>query len=217
VAETGKQYAREGTGLSFERVAFFTDAVFAIALTLIVVGIGVPAIAERDGGSELFHALWDQRAELVSFFVGVAVIGFYWTSHHAGFDELDAVDVGYVWWTVVYLAFVAFLPFPIRIVGTYSDNPVAWCLLALNLAIVSAMETMLLARAQRAGLLRREHTDAAEARWERWMSLVPVPVFLVSGALAFVWPWLTLITWAATPFIQLLVTRTARPPTPAAG
>ena len=75
----------------------------------------------------------DQRAELISFFVGVAVIGFYWTSHHWSFDDLEAVDTGYVWWTVVYLAFVAFLPFPIRLVGTYertrsrgASSPSTW-------------------------------------------------------------------------------------------
>jgi uncharacterized membrane protein len=210
VAHASRRYQREGSGLSFERVAFFTDAVFAIALTLIVVGIGVPAITDRDSSKALFDALVDQRAELISFFVGVAVIGFYWTSHHWSFDDLVAVDTGYVWWTVVYLAFVAFLPFPIRLVGTYDENPVAWCFLALNLAFVSGMETMLLAHSQRANL-RKEQSTPERARWERWMSLSPVPVFVVSGALAFVWPWLTLLVWAATPFVQLLLTRVFRP------
>jgi len=206
VTEPKRRYQREGAGLSFERVAFFTDAVFAIALTLIVVGIGIPAIADRESGKALFDALVDQRAELISFFVGVAVIGFYWTSHHWSFDDLEAVDTGYVWWTVVYLAFVAFLPFPIRVVGTYDDNPVAWCFLALNLAFVSGMETVLLAHSQRADL-RKERVTPERARWERWMSLSPVPVFLVSIALAFVNPWLTPIAWLSTPFVQALVSR----------
>ena len=123
----------------------------------------MPAIADRDSSKALFDALVDQRAELISFFVGVAVIGFYWTSHHWFFDDLEAVDTGYVGWTVVYLAFVAFLPFPIRLVGTYEENPVAWCFLALNLAFVSGMETMLLAHAQRAGLRKQHPTPGAGA------------------------------------------------------
>ena len=68
------------------------------------------------------------------------------------------------------------------------------------------METMLLAHSQRAGL-RKEHSTPERARWERWMSLSPVPVFIVSGALAFVWPWLTLFVWATTPFVQVVLTR----------
>ena len=200
------RYPREGTGLSFERVAFFTDAVFAIAMTLIVVGIGVPAISDADSAVGLWDGLWDQRAEIVSFFVGVLVIGFYWRSHHYSFDQLSAVDGGYVSWTVLYLAFVALLPFPIRLVGSYDMNPVSWSALALNLALVSGMETLLLAHAQRAGLQREQRT-AAEARWERWMSLSPVPFFLVSIAVAFVHPWLTLVVWAGTPFVQAFLTR----------
>ena len=43
------------------------------------------------------------------------------------------------------------------------------------------------------------------------MSLSPVPVFIVSGALAFVWPWLTLIVWATTPFVQVVLTRLFAP------
>ena len=210
MAQHNRRYARESSGLSFDRVAFFTDAVFAIALTLIVVGIGVPTIADASDASDLADALWEQRAELISFFVGVLIIGFYWLSHHTSFDLLKAVDVVYVGWTLVYLAFVAFLPFPIRLVGTYDDNAVSWAALALNLAAVSGMETVLLAHAQRAQLFAVQHAPGEE-RWERWMSLLPVPVFLVSAGLAFVSPWLTLPTWVLGPVLQSVVTRRFRP------
>jgi uncharacterized membrane protein len=216
VAHESNRYEREpGAGLSFERVAFFTDAVFAIAMTLIVVGIAVPAITDEARAGALWDALWHQRSEIISFFIGVLVIGFYWRSHHQFFDDLDAVDSAEVGLTVPYLAFVAFLPFPISLVGTYADNPVAWSAFALNLAAVSAMETVLLAHAQRGGLLSEPGT-AAEQRWARWMSLSPVPVFVVSIGVAFVQPWLTPLVWALTPLVQATLTRRFRPtPTPA--
>ena len=88
----------------------FTDGVYAIALTLIVVAIGVPALTECGNAGELWRALGDHLRELVSFLVGVGVIGFYWTSHHEAFNRLDAVDRRYVSWTVLYLGGVAFLP-----------------------------------------------------------------------------------------------------------
>jgi uncharacterized membrane protein len=177
---------------------------------LIVVGIGVPTITDSSNASDLADALWEQRAELISFFIGVLIIGFYWLSHHTSYDGLKAVDVPYAVWTVVYLAFVAFLPFPIRLVGTYEDNAVSWAALALNLAVVSGMETVLLAHAQRAELMATQPSPA-QARWERLMSLLPVPVFVVSAGLAFVSPWLTLPTWVLGPVVQGIVTRRYRP------
>src|SRR5215211_1854237 len=97
------RYTRESTGLSFDRVAFFTDAVFAIALTLIVVGIGVPALTDASDAGELGSALREQLPEFISFFVGILVIGFYWTAHHRFFAGLDAVDGVLIALTVFYL------------------------------------------------------------------------------------------------------------------
>lgn len=200
----GARYEREGSGVSFERVALFTDAVFAIALTLIVVGIGVPAVSDASSAGALWDALWEQAAEVVSFFLGVVVVGFYWRSHHMAFAQLRAVDDGYALRTVFYLAFVAFLPFPISLVGEYPDNPVSWTAFALNLAAVSGMETVLLLHAQRADLLLERGTPAQD-RWAAWMSALPVLVFLASIAVAFVVPYLTCIVWVTSPFLQVLV------------
>ncbi|MET0458992.1 MAG: TMEM175 family protein [Ilumatobacteraceae bacterium] len=200
------RYRREGGGISFERVAFFTDAVFAIALTLIVVGIGVPAITDDHSESELWRALGEQRAEFISFAIGVLVIGFYWTSHHATFEDLAAVDRGYVMRTIPYLALVAFLPYPIRLVGTYDANSVAWAVFALNLAAVSSMETVLFAHSWKAGL-QAQPLSPAEAHRNVVMSMLPVPFFLVSVPLAFVHPLLTGAAWALTPVAQMFVAR----------
>jgi len=197
------RYRREGGGIAFDRVAFFTDAVFAIALTLIVVGIGVPAIDDDTSATELWRALRDQRAEFVSFVIGVLVIGFYWSSHHAAYEDLDAVDRGYVLRTIPYLALVAFLPYPIRLVGSYDANSVAWACFALNLAAVSAMETTLFVHSWKAGLQARPLADD-EARWDAVMSMLPVPFFLVSIPLAFVHPLLTVAVWGLTPIAQLM-------------
>jgi uncharacterized membrane protein len=199
-------YPREGDGTSFDRVAFFVDAVFAISLTLIVVGVGVPSITDVESARDLWRALGDQLAEFVSFAIGLVVIGFYWTSHHAAFDRLAAVDRRYVLRTVGYLGLVAFLPYPIRLVGTYDRNPLSWVLLAVILAAVSTMETVLFIHSAKADLLRVP-LRRDERRWEVAMSMTPVPMFLVGAPLAFVSPLLTLVAWASTGAVQAVVRR----------
>ena len=200
------RYEREGGGLTFERVAFFADAVYAIALTLIVVGIGVPALTDTGDAGDLWRGLGDHFSEFVSFAVGLLVIGFYWTSNHAAFDRLQAVDRRYVLWTVLYLGAVAFLPYPIRLVGTYADNPVAWSLFAVNLALVSGLETVLFAHSWRADLLA-VRLSRPDYRWLALMSLSPVPLFLLSIPVAWVSPPATLAVWALSPFVQAIAAR----------
>jgi uncharacterized membrane protein len=207
MSESGRtRYEREGSRVAFERVAFFVDAVYAIALTLIAVGIGVPALTDKGDAGDLWRSLGDQFSEFVSFAVGLVVIGFYWTSNHAAFDRLQAVDRRYVLWTVVYLGAVAFLPYPIRLVGSFADNPVAWSLFAINLAVVSGMETVLFAHSWRADLLA-VRLSRPDYRWLTLMSLSPVPLFLLSIPVAWVSPPATLAVWALSPLVQAIAAR----------
>jgi uncharacterized membrane protein len=202
-----RRYAREGTSLGYERVAFFTDAVFAIALTLIVVGIGVPAIEHAGDAGDLWSALHGQFAEFASFFVGVLLIGRYWTANHATFEQLGAVDPPYARWNVIYVGFVAFLPYPIRLIGTYFSNPLSLALLALNLAAVSSMEALLFAHAWRADLLI-DKPSTAGYRWILLMSLLPVPVFLLSIPVAFATSTgVALACWLVAPALQTVAIR----------
>ena len=115
---------------AFERVAFLTDGVSAIALTLIVVGVSVPTL-QHSGAASSSGRAWATTCPVHSFLIGVLVL-----VTTASFEQLRAIDRGYVIWTMLYLGAIAFLPYPIRIVGSYSDNPVAWAIFAANLAVV---------------------------------------------------------------------------------
>jgi uncharacterized membrane protein len=204
VPAQARRYERGSS--AFERVAFLTDGVYAIALTLIVVGIGVPVLQDGGASSELWSGLGDHLSEFISFLIGVLVLGFYWPAHQASYDQLAAVDRGYVVWTMLYLGGIAFLPYPIRLVGSYSDNPVAWSVFAANLAVVSGLETILFAHAWRRHLLHDE-VPKNDYRWLLLMSGVPVPLFLLSIPVAFVSPPATMAVWALTPVVQVVAGR----------
>ena len=93
-SERGVRYTRHGDGLEFERVAFFTDAVFAIAMTLLIVAVAVPALTDSTSGSDLLGALNDKGVEFLAFFIGFVVLGFYWLANHRFFAYLGAVSSG---------------------------------------------------------------------------------------------------------------------------
>jgi uncharacterized membrane protein len=181
-----KVYLRGGE--EFSRVLAFSDGLFAIAMTLLVVGITVPAVDEIgnvDSVSDLADALNDQGEQIITFFISFAVIGRYWVAHHQMFSLLRGFDRGMVTLNLVYLAFIAFVPFPTALLGAYFDNPLSVAVYAVTVAIVSGLEVLLLRHARRAGLLEKDMPDDVY-RWGTVLSTTPVALFLISIPVAFV-------------------------------
>jgi uncharacterized membrane protein len=190
------RYPRPSERDDFGRVMYFTDAVFAIAMTLLVVEIGVPETIEgaSDDPAALLGAFADKGPLIFAFFLGCYVIGFYWAAHHRFMSWLDAVDRGFVLLTVAYLAFVALLPFPTGVLGEFGENPVAVIAFAVNMGAVSSMETVLFSYARRRRLFREE-LPADVYRWAVGSSLLPVLLFALSIPVAFIAPWLAIAMW----------------------
>jgi len=178
----------------FSRVLAFSDGLFAIAMTLLVVGIAIPTLADGDDVGQLADALNDDLGSFVSFFVSFAVIGRYWVAHHGFFARLAAIDPALIGLNLIYLMFIAFLPFPTGLLGNYFENPLSIAVYAVAVAIVSGMEVVLFAHARRAGLLARAMPDDVY-RWGRLLSLSPVIFFALSIPVAFVSTGVAVAVW----------------------
>jgi uncharacterized membrane protein len=188
-------------------VVFFSDAVFAIAMTLLVVGIGIPNATDRS----FEHALDEKIPEITSFFISFVVIGYYWLAHHRFFSQLVAVEQGMIMLNLVYLAAIAFVPFPTALVGKYEQFAITVILYALTLGAASLLETAMFARAQRQGLFRRT-LPRDVYRYGVIASLLPVAAFVVSIPIAFVDPTLALLSWLIVWPAEWIATKTIRPP-----
>jgi uncharacterized membrane protein len=179
-----KRRVYERESIEFGRALAFSDGLFAIAMTLLVVSISVPMISNGDDVSSLADALNDRSEEFISFFISFAVIGRYWLAHHQFFSMLGRMDQGLIAINLLYLAFVAFLPFPTALLGEYFENPLSITVYAVNVAAVSGMEVLLFRHAYRRELLAKPITPAVY-RWGAANSLTPVVFFLLSIPVAF--------------------------------
>jgi uncharacterized membrane protein len=180
--------------LEFDRLAFFSDAIYAISLTLLVVGLDIPSIADTSSNQDLWDALDELQPEILMFFISFFVIGSFWLAHHRFVARLAAIDRRLMLVTIGYLAFIAFLPFPSGLLGEYSDNSVAVALYALCIAAVASVEAVLFALARKHDLLTVAPSDDV-FRWGMVASLLPALLFLVSIPIAFVSPTLGIVTW----------------------
>lgn len=187
-----RTYGRDS--VEFARTLTFTDGLFAIAMTLLVVDLAVPVLHVDHSVHELADGLNDESEKFISFFISFAVIGRYWLAHHAFFSQLTRMDQGLIRLNLVYLAFIAFLPFPTALLGEHFSNPLSVVIYAVNVAIVSGMEVVLFSRAQNHDLLQKK-LPRDVYRYGAAMSLAPVLFFIVSIPIAFVSTTLAVGVW----------------------
>ena len=187
-----RTYDRDG--VEFGRTVAFTDGLFAIAMTLLVVSLAVPTLSDESSVSDLANKLSDDSSTFVSFAISFAVIGRYWLAHHTYFSALARLDRGLIALNLLYLAFIAFLPFPTALLGAYFSNPLSVTIYAVNLAIVSGMEVVLFSYAQNNDLLERK-LPRDVYRYGATMSLAPVAFFLVSIPVAFLSTTVAVCMW----------------------
>jgi uncharacterized membrane protein len=203
------RYRRED-GVEFERIVFFTDAVFAIAMTLLIVAVEPPSL---EGPEHQPHSLLDPLRglgpELFSFFLAFLLLGRYWMAHHAFVSTLVSIDRPLIGLTLVYLAFVAFLPFPTEVMGKYEDNPISVVAFALSLAAISGMEAVLFRHAGRYGHLREKFRPEVY-RYRMIQSLIPVALFIATIPLAFWNPTIAWVLWFLSIPLGILVARRSR-------
>ena len=188
----------------------FSDGLFAIAMTLLVVGIAVPKLTDGDSVGDLANALNDLIPNFVSFFISFAVIGRYWLAHHEFIARLKAIDNGLIALNLVFLCFIAFLPFPTALLGNYFENPLSVATYAVAVAVVSGMEVVLFRHAHRKGLMSKRMPDDVY-RFGAAASLAPVLFFLISIPLAFWHTGFAVASWYLVIPFQFLVLDRLKP------
>lgn len=114
----GKQgHTVAGGALSLERLVFFSDAVFAIAITLLVLEIEVPHLPRVQDTGPFREALAELFPSFFAFVLSFLVIGRFWMTHHTLMDHVKTYDPRLMWPNMLYLMAIAFMPFATALIG----------------------------------------------------------------------------------------------------
>jgi uncharacterized membrane protein len=170
-------------GLRTGRLEAFSDGVFAIAITLLVLDIAVPASAE----AHLLRSVADLWPSYLAYVVSVSTIGAIWLGHVAITEYLERTDVGFVRLNLPLLLVIAFLPFPTRMfaefIGKDSPERVAATTYGLSLLLASTLLLVLWRYALRNRLVRPDAADEEVQLLTKRLTpgLAGYPVFICAG------------------------------------
>ena len=183
---------REGNEIEFSRIVAFSDGVFAIAITLLVLNL---TIDKGLTGQQLKDALFDNWDNLVAYGISFAVIGRFWIVHHRFFSEVKAFDGRLLGLNLLYLACVVLIPFSSQVLGDYGGETPSVVVYSVNLAAVVLVGLWMSVDARRRGLTT---IDDETHRESRVRSGYIAGIFLLSIPLGFVAP-------RAAPYLWLLL------------
>jgi uncharacterized membrane protein len=175
---------------------FFSDAVFAIAMTVLVLTLKISA---NTTDAEVAHALRSSLPSVFSYALSFAVISACWLAHHRMFRYVQRIDTTVLVLNLSVLGLVAFVPYPTSVLGQYGETTAAVVFYASTMGILGSLMTALWSYASHRHRFIPRGTPSQFVRHAFWRSATTPTVFLASIPIAFVsptaakWFWLTIV------------------------
>lgn len=167
-----------------ERMILFTDAVFAIAITLLIIEIKAPEIHHGMPSSEMVNQLLHLIPKFIGFTISFFVIAIYWRSHHRMFSFIKDYDDKLIWLNFFFLFSIILMPFSS---AYYSDNTMyslPFWFYSLNIAFTGLLNyTMLSYIIKHRGRISDGFADIKTRQLARWRTLIVPAIFLIGALL----------------------------------
>lgn len=122
----------KSTGINARRIETLVDGIFAIAMTLLVLGITVPSVTNPTEAS-IYQALYDLLPNFYSYFISFILLAVFWRINHLQFNRIKRADGTLLWIIILWLLFVALVPFSAYFVGEYGNFQIPNIFFDINL------------------------------------------------------------------------------------
>ena len=185
-----------------ERMILFSDAVFAIAITLLVIEIKVPEFEHAVTQHMLMGAMLEKLPDLIGFLISFAVIGQFWTNHHKLFGYVKDYNGGLLWLNLLMLLWIALMPFSTYLNMKYGNLDFTWFWYCSNLTLIGLSLYWLWKYIGKHPHLCTVAEDRLFLQFNYRRSLIVAMIFF-SGGLLTLFPW-DPIKWMAR-FVFLLI------------
>ena len=187
------------------RLEAFSDGVFAIAITLLIIEVGVPHLEE---GQSLGHALRDLWPSYFGYALSFVTIGVMWINHHALFKDIDRVDHPLLVLNLLLLLCIAFVPFPTAVLAEFlrdDENALAATVAyGVTFTITAVLFNAMWLYAAYNRHLLDEHVSEARARRRTLQYLPGTPLYALGIAIAFVNTYAAVTFWGVLAVYFLL-------------
>ncbi len=160
------------------RLETLVDGVFAIAMTILVLEVKVPELADRRSAEELFHALLHHGYVIGAYFFSFAMLGLFWVWHHRLAEQVREIDLPVLVCALAFLALICFFPFASALLGRYTINLTALLVYVPVIGLIILLQTLFFWTAMRRGLVTVERALALRSHQR---NLIGLAVFCIAS------------------------------------
>ncbi|MGC2404721.1 MAG: TMEM175 family protein [Acidobacteriaceae bacterium] len=155
------------TGRNLERLAALSDGIFAVAMTLLVLDLRVPASEAIHSQGELWHSLAGSAPQLISYLMSFITLGIFWNGQQAQLNAFTHSDRHLSWIHLAFLFFVSIMPFSTRLLAEFISYRLALIAYWGNILLLGAVLFASWRYATRTGLLQDDITRERQCAVER--------------------------------------------------
>jgi uncharacterized membrane protein len=205
IAMPGKRGKLSENSSPTERLVFFSDGVFAIAITLLVLEIRLPNVEDIKSDTALQEVLWSILPHFLAFVFSFLMIGQYWILHTRMFNYIKRADRRLIINNLYFLLFICFVPFPTLVLSEHGDLQTATIFYALSLSVSRLIATWMWLHATNRHRLVDPRLKPEIIKYYLLRSLSAPVVFLLSIPVSFFSLTLTYFSWGLIWVLTMLL------------
>jgi uncharacterized membrane protein len=172
-----------------ERMILFTDAVFAIAITLLVIEIKPPHIHDGMDANQIISQLWQLFPLFIGFIISFFVIAIYWRSHHRLFSFIKDYDDKLIWLNFFFLFTIILMPFSSAYYSVQTNYSIPFYFYCCNVVATGLLNYALLSYIiKHRGQISDGFDDPKTQKLARWRTLIVPIIFLLGMIIDFCLP-----------------------------
>jgi uncharacterized membrane protein len=194
------------TVFTTNRLEALADGVFAIVMTLLVLELSIPVIAESSVNTELPRKLLEMSPKLLVYILTFVVLGIMWVNHRFMFNYIKRSDGKLAWINITFLMVVALIPFSAALLGEYSQSQIAVVVYGVNAVLNIFMCLVIWIYITGNNQLADIAIDAEIAMRRKIMYLVGCFCFLLGIGISFINPIAALYIYGFTALLTIIIT-----------
>lgn len=200
--------AQEESGSrELDRLIFFSDAVFAIVMTLLVLDIRVPDVPSDVAAREVPGLVLELWPKIFSYVLSFIVIGLYWIGHHQTFRYVRSYDRALLWLNLVFLLSISFIPFPTDLLGEYGELRFSVIFYAASLGLARLLLALVWWYIVSGPIRTSDELDRRLANYHFVRSLAIPAIFFLSIVIAFFSKNVAIASWVLLVVVDTMIWR----------